>query len=52
MIEELQRSEDDDYQVPVLYSNIHANEIAADDAVMEFARLIIEEPGISQEVCG
>ena len=44
IIEELKRSGDDDYQVPVLYSNIHANEVAAADAVMEFARLIIEEP--------
>ena len=44
VIEALQRSGDDDYQVPVLYSNIHANEVAAADAVMEFARLIIEEP--------
>lgn len=44
VIEELQNSGDDDYQVPVLYSNVHANEIAAADAVLEFARQLIEEP--------
>lgn len=43
-VEELQKSGDDDYQVPVLYSNVHANEIAAADAVLEFARQLIEEP--------
>ena len=46
VIDELQNSGDDDYQVPVLYSNIHANEIAAADAVLEFARMLIEEPAI------
>lgn len=46
VIEELRRSGDNDYQVPVLYSNIHANETAAADAVLEFARLLIEEPVI------
>ncbi len=46
VIGELQNSGDDDYQVPVLYSNVHANEIAAADAVLEFARQLIEEPSI------
>ena len=46
VIEELQRSGDTDYQVPILYSNVHANEIAATDAVLEFARMLIEEPVI------
>ncbi len=44
VIEELQKAGDDDYQVPVLYSNVHANEVAAADAVLEFARQLIEEP--------
>ena len=46
VVEELKSSGDQDYQVPVMYSNIHANEVAAADAVLEFARLLIEEPAI------
>ena len=46
VIEALQKSGDEDYQVPVLYTNIHANEVAAADAVLEFARMLIEEPAI------
>ena len=46
VIEDLERSGDEDYQVPIMYSNVHANEIAAADAVLEFARLLIEEPSI------
>ena len=44
--EEIRNSGDDDYQVPVLYSNVHANEVAAGDAILEFARQLIEEPSI------
>ena len=46
VIEDLQRSGDKDYQVPILYSNVHANEVAATDAVLEFARMLVEEPVI------
>lgn len=46
VIEELQSSGDKDFQVPVLYSNVHANEVAAADAILEFARQLIEEPSI------
>ena len=46
VIEELKNSGDDDYQVPVLYSNVHSNEVAAGDAILEFSRQLIEEPSI------
>ena len=46
VIDELQNSGDEDYQVPVLYSNVHANEVAASDGILEFARQLIEKPSI------
>jgi len=42
VLKELEGGKLANYQVPVLYSNVHANEVAASDGVMQFAWLLVE----------
>ncbi len=49
VLAELQAGTLGDYQVPVLYSNIHANEVAAADGVLEFAKLLVEQETIAYQ---
>lgn len=42
LIQKIESGKLGDYQVPVLYSNVHANEVSASDAVMKFAWMLVE----------
>ena len=42
LIEKIENGTLGDYQVPVLFSNVHANEVAAPDGVMKFAWMLVE----------
>lgn len=42
-LEKLEKGELDDIRVPVLFSNVHANEVAAADGVMRFASMLVSE---------
>ena len=42
LIEKIENGTLGDYQVPVLYSNVHANEVAAAAGVLTFAKMLVE----------
>ncbi len=42
LLAKLENGELGDYQVPVMYSNVHANEVAAADGIMKFAWMLLE----------
>lgn len=46
VLAELKSGKLSDYQVPVMFSNIHSNEVAAVDAVLAFARMLMEDETI------
>ena len=42
LIEQIENGTLDEFQVPVLFSNVHANEVAAPDGVLKFAWMLVE----------
>ncbi len=50
VLAELYTNTSEDYQVPVMFSNIHSNETAATDSILDFAWMLVKNETIKYDV--